>query len=255
MIVNHNNNAIKLPDIFLVGAAKSGTTTIASILDQHPKISIPRKEPGFFSHMNKKFEEIDAVERDRQLTKIADYINLYKNVRDEDLIADCSVKYLVTHKDSIKNIKEVYGELSQELKIIIIIRNPIDRAFSHYNMLLKNSYETLSFEEAILPENAAKRRHLRLGFDYINFGLYYSQIKAFKDNFKHVKVFLFEDLKNIESLNKDLFQYLNINLPDKIDTSISLNPSGIPKHRWLIKLVREDSFIKSILKKLFFCKA
>lgn len=254
MVITHNEKSIRLPDIFLVGAAKSGTTTISSILDQHPQISIPRKEPGFFSHMNKKWNDIDAVNRDRQVTEIEDYIELYKKVRKGDLIADCSVRYLVTHEDTIRNIKEVYGELSQDLQIIIILRNPIDRAFSHYNMLLKNGFEDLSFEEAILPINSERRRQQRLGFDYLNHGLYYDQVKAYKENFENVKVYAFEELKETEKLSKDLFQYLKLKPLTKLDGSISLNPSGIPKHKWLIKLVRGDSFLKHFLKKHFFAK-
>jgi len=255
MIVDYNGSDINLPDIFLVGAAKCGTTTVASILDQHEHIAIPRKEPGFFSHRNKSDDDIDAVNRNRQVSKIEDYIKLYENIGEASKIADCSVRYLVTHEDTIKNIKEIYGEYkSQNLKILIILRNPIDRAFSHYNMLLKNGYEKLTFEEAILPENTESRRKERLGFDYLNHGLYYEQVKAYLDNFKNVKVYLFEELKNSESFTEDLFVNLDLDVPEIKDTNISLNPSGIPKKIWLIRLLNRDSVAKRFLKKHFYSK-
>lgn len=84
------------------------------------------------------------------------------------------------------------------------------------------------------------------GHDYIGFGMYYNQVKAYLKEFPHVKIYLFEDLKNIKDILKDLFEFLNVEQNVEITTDIKANPSGIPKNRILINLLQKASFFKLI---------
>lgn len=252
MIAKYKDELLRLPDIFLVGAAKSGTTTVSSILDRHPNIAVPIKEPSFFSSTNLPADNLDTVNRKRHINTIEEYVKLYENQKEGQLLADCSVMYLIAYENTINNLKRIYGELYRKLKIIIILRNPIDRAYSHYNMLLRNGIETLPFEEAILQENYERRRHLRRGFDYLGNGLYFKQVKAFLESFDDVKIFLYENLQDINNLSKDLFNHVGVEPLESIDAATILNPSGKPKYKWLIQLLRKDNYFKRILKSKLF---
>jgi len=80
--------------------------------------------------------------------------------------------------------------------------------------------------------------------------MYYKQVKAFLDNFSKVKVYLFDDLKNDpETFLKDLLNFLEVNsnyMPNEFKKIY--NSSGIPKIKFLAKILNEESIIKDIAK-------
>ena len=133
----------------------------------------------------------------------------------------------------------------RSVKVVIILRNPVDRAFSHYNFLIRNGFEDLSFEKAITEKVVSKRKEIRPGFDYLDYGMYYEQVKAFKDNFDACKVFLFEDLRNYSKLTRDLFDFLDVE-DHKVQQDIKANPSGIPRSKAVVKLLRKNGFLKAL---------
>lgn len=244
-----NGKSLNAPDFLIVGAAKSGTTSLAFFLKQHPQVAMPRKEPGFFSFYNRPEEEIPAGIRDRQIYKLDDYINLYKTVSATKKICDSSVAYLTHYKHTIENIKSLYGNRSNDIKFVIILRQPIERAFSHYLMFVKNQLEDLPFEEAIKPENVALRIHEQSGYDYLGNSMYYERVKAFVENFPQVKIYLTEDLKK-SNLLEDFLDYLELEKGHKINTQVKLNPSGIPKNGSMIKALHGRNKVKQAMKRL-----
>lgn len=178
--------------------------------------------------------------------RFEDYVKLFEPAKDNQIIGEGSVGYLYTHKITINHIKSIYGEKYKNLKIIAILRNPVDRAFSQYLLHRRLGMKKFSFEEVMNPQfincNIQKTR----GHDYIGFGMYYNQVKAYLKEFPHVKIYLFEDLKNIKDILKDLFEFLNVEQNVEITTDIKANPSGIPKNRILINLLQKASFFKLI---------
>jgi len=249
MKFNQGTESYNLPDYFLVGAAKSGTTTLAYFVQQHSAVAMPRKEPGFMAYYNKADHEVPSRIRSRQIRDMEVYKDLYRSIDPSQKICDASVANLSKYEDSIRNLQKLYGPKAAELKIVAILRQPVDRSFSHYMMLVKNGYEELSFEEAIKDENALARISIANGYNYLKNSLYYDRVKAYKEAFPQMKIYLTDDLKDPEALSKDLFDYLELDYPDDLNLHMKLNPSGMPKRRGLIKALNGYSESKEKLKR------
>jgi len=209
-----------LPNFILVGAIKSGTTSLYHYLNEHPQIYMPRiKEPTFFissallkkEKLNNKFLSPYFT---GPINNLEDYKSLYLNVKDEIAVGEASPQYLFTHDTTIPLIKKFLGDI----KIIIILRNPVDRAYSayknnrRYTPHTKHLNEKLSFIDALKIEDARiKTRNFSLGHYYKTVGLYYNQVKSYKENFSQVLVCNFEDLVNDPlSLMKKIYTFLEV---------------------------------------------
>lgn len=241
-----NNKKIVLPDFIIPGAAKSGTTTMYRLLQQHPEIYVPSfsKETYFFAYFGRELPyEKSFIEH--TLTNPMEYIGLFKKRKNEKVMGEASIGYLYDYDQSIANIKNFYAGNQRKVKIAMILRNPIDRAYSHYTFLIRNGFENLSFEDAISEEKIKERKEQRPGFDYLEYGKYFKQVQAYIKEFDEVKVFLFEDLKNMQKLSSDLFSFLGVN-DFEVKTDIQANPSGIPKNRTLVNFLRKNEFVKRL---------
>ena len=233
------------PDFLIVGAAKSGTTSLYYYLKQHPHIFMPAiKEPFFYVIVEGKDENIllphDTVD------SLDEYRKLFKDASPLQVKGEASVGYLYLHERTIKNIKKYHSRWNK-LKIIIILRNPVDRALSHYLHYCMFYNEKLTFEEII---NAYISKNISKYYEYIiDYGFYYPQVKAYKENFEHVKVYLFDDLKrDAKKLIKDIFEFLEVDSALEIDTNIKTNPSGMPRNRFLTDLMMKENPAKSIIR-------
>lgn len=248
MLMNIKGEKTKLPDFLIVGAARSGTTTLYHCLKQHRDIFMPeRKEPFFFSSGGRLPIYTDSDLRGNIIWQIEDYIRLFENAANGQVIGEASTSYLYAYDTSIGHIKSVYGDSFGDLKIIAILRNPADRAFSHYMFLMKHGIESLPFAEAIKPDVIRKRVSERWGYDYIKYGMYYKQILAYSKEFKYVKWFLYEDLDDPDKLFSDMFSFLEVDSIDAVEGKIRANISGIPRN-WLTHGLVKDNRIKSFLR-------
>jgi len=154
------------------------------------------------------------------------YRQLFDNVSNERLIGEASVSYLYYYKETIPNIKKYLGDP----KIIIIIRNPADRAFSHYLHNVQNNLDTLNFEDAILQEKERILKNWWWGFHYKNAGYYLKPIIAYKENFTYVKVFFFDDFKNnFFSVFKEMLLFLKVDIDFRPDNRRVYNASEVYK--------------------------
>jgi len=256
MEIIYNNLKVSLPDAIIVGAAKAGTTSLFNYLSDHPQIFKPRiKEPWFFSFRGKKPQFIipnsGRVNSKEIISNDQEYFDLFKN--SDKYLIEGSTSYLYTAKDTIKNIKDLYGEDYSKLKIIIVLRNPIERAWSHYMMHVRDNKTDLSFTESIKEE--AIRNMLSsggiIGYDYIGFGMYYNQIKLFKDVFPELKILMYDDFLRspLDYLNQ-LTDFLSIDR-FSFHTSQKYNASGSPKNgvsKLISSIINRDSYFKSFIK-------
>lgn len=237
------------PNFLIAGTAKSGTTALHYYLQQHPEIYMPtrRKELRFFSEMSGQYNGVgDEIYRTPIAKSFDDYLTYYEEVKREKRIGESSPDYLFHYGKSIENIKKYLGDP----KIIIILRNPTARAYSHYLMYVRDERETLSFEEALAQEEQRKRENWEWGWLYKEVGLYYSQVKAYIDNFSDVRVYKFEDLKNNSaSLLGDLYSFLEVDtsfIPRNLQ--VQYNVSGIPKRKYIQNFLKKPNTVTSILK-------
>lgn len=223
-----------LPQFLVVGAAKSGTTSLFHYLNQHPNIFIPsRKECRFFSQMPGNFIGGEAAAFQNDVIRTVDeYIALFTG-NELKIKGDISNDYLFYYKESVRNIKKYLSD--NDVKIIIILRNPIDRAYSNYLHAVRLLSEPLSFEQAIVHEQYRKKMNYAWPFLYVEVGMYYQQVKHYVTNFSHVKLFLYEDLAKKTFLT-ELFNFLEVDRV-QLDISCKHNVSTIPKYPWFSKFL------------------
>ncbi len=256
MEVTYNKKNIILPDFLIVGAAKSGTTSLYRYLKAHPQIFMPdNKEPWFFSFMDNpvSFESPDPL--NGIISDITEYEELFNTAGNHQVIGEASPSYLYTYQTSIQNIKEVYGENSENLKIIIILRNPADRAFSQYMHFKKNLQEPLDFWQAIDQQTIQQRlnSNWNIFYDYIGFGMYYRQVKAYLETFENVKIITFNNFKtNTDQVVKEVLDFLGAdktimpeNTSNKYNVSRAVRTDALaPVYRFLF--LGGNKFKKSI---------
>jgi len=239
----------KLPDFLIVGASKSGTSSLYHYLRQHPEIylSEKQKEGRFFSQMEGCFE--GPGDKNVEVTVIRDlksYASLFDNYNHQKTIGDISPEYLYFYEKAIPLIKETLGD---GVRIIIILRNPVDRAFSGYTHFKRDNREHLSFEEGMLEEENRRSKNWIWAWQYRNSGFYYKQVKAYLDSFKNVKVVVYEDFKNDGQLVlSDICKFIGVDSGFNFDTSYKYNVSGDPKNAVLYKLETSRGLVKLIKK-------
>ena len=261
-IVGLSNKIIYLPDFFLIGAGKSGTTSLAKYLSEHPQIYIPKeKELHFFLFA----EETPLYYNEHMLGPVLvnnweNYISFFNSINKNNVkLGDCSVTYMYSkgYKKVIRNIKKYYSKDDwKKLKFIAILRNPIERAFSQYVTRLYNK-ENKPFLIACFEWRKREKEGWSIAYDYLGFSFYYEPLKGYVDTFgkENVRVYLYEDLKERPRwLLQDIFEFLEVN-PGLIPRNISIayNISGIPKssfHKVTYNIVLRYNPLKLFAKKL-----
>jgi|KBSMisStaDraftv2_1062788.scaffolds.fasta_scaffold166962_2 hypothetical protein len=243
-------NTKALPNFLIVGAARSGTTSLYHYLDQHPDIFFSEsKEPCFLAYARGLYNgEIHK----HAVTNLDNYVKLFTPGATSKWRGEASAIYLHLHEEVINNI-QYYIPDYQDLRIIMILRNPIERAFSQYMRNVRNIKEDLSFEEAIEKEAERKLGGFNSDYFYVERGFYYKQVKAYLERFKYVKVALYDDFnKNSLQVIDSVLQFLQLKRNFEINTAINYDKSGHPKFESLIKLrrglINNNNPIKSIAK-------
>lgn len=262
-----DGRTVRLPDFLIAGAGKSGTTSLYHYLNQHPQVFMPViKEPHFFAYSGSppRLAPAARVLHREIIWRFADYVRLFAPARAGQVLGEASTSYLALHERSIKNMKK-YVPGWRDLKIIITLRNPVERAFSEYLMRKMFGIETLAFEDAIDKTHSTSQES-----DFVSRGFYHAGVGAYMENFPHVRVYLFEDLKtDAVGVVKDLFGFLGVDRR-KVERrkekrerrekrkemrkgerrtaehlSLKHNPSGDPKSRFLNKLLMTPDIISS----------
>lgn len=236
---------MKLPDFLIVGAAKSGTTSLYYYLKQHPQIFMPdNKEPWFFSFAGEGKKEEEIFKRKKDIvTDFDEYLSLFDDAAISQIPGEASTTYLYLHEKTIQNIKK-YHPAWKNLKITIILRNPIDRAYSHYLNDDSSGHINLSFREVL---EKWKSKELSLFDNYIDYGFYFDQIKSYKNTFDRVRIYLFEDLDtNPLLLVQDIFDFLNVDASFIPDTNLRYNITT--GSRFAGNLIYKPNLIKGAIK-------
>lgn len=243
-----------MPNFLIIGAAKAGTTALYEYLKQHPQIYMSHeKEPKFFALEGEKLDfggphDQENINR-TAITDIEAYRKLFQGVSNEIAIGEASPLYLYSPKapGRIKNY-------IPDAKLIAILRNPVDRAYSGYMMHVGLGWETTSdFTQALQEEEMRIRNNWGWGH-YVNVGFYYMQLKRYFDTFNpnQIKVYLYEDLNaNPIAMLQDIFQFLNVDESFVPDITIKHNISGIPKNNFLGVLINSVKPLNPILKQVF----
>lgn len=240
----------KLPNFLLVGTAKAGTTSLYNYLKQHPAIYMsPAKEPHFLISDSLTFPHKGPIagKCDASIVKdFEEYKRLFSNVKNETSIGEASTVYLYYYKEAIPNIKKLLGRP----KIMMILRNPTDRAFSTYMHQVRDGFEPLSFEAVLREENRRIEENWPPLEYYTKLGFYYNQVKAYWENFSDVKIYLFEDLReNALELLRNCYNFLNVDdtfVPNNLTTRY--NVTGRARNKLIHSLITKPNPIKLVAK-------
>ena len=191
------------PNFFIVGAPKAGTHSLYEYLNQHPKVFMsPRKEPYFFC-------PIMVSDGDKKSNPIRDekeYLELFKEAKNETMLGEATASYLGDPKSA-----ELIHEKIPDAKIIIILRDPIDRAFSSYWGLVKHGLKN-SFSESIREDYELLKKN-EISQSYLYAGFYAEQIVKFQSIFgtENVKIIISEEFReNIEQVVNETLRFLGL---------------------------------------------
>ncbi len=217
-------------NLFIVGAMKAGTTSFSEVLMKHPAIyTSPVKEPHYFvdglpnslyepsrffdlsKYFDKEFPNplhITKVENDQHYAKIFSLVGV------EKYLPDFSTAYL--HAPESARLIQRYNP---EAHIIILLRNPLKRAHSHYKMNLGKGREKRSFEDAMKVEIELYHQDNLSVFGYLGMSLYDKAVTRYKELFPNVKVISLESLlSNRQEELSRLAYFLDISPFSELDT-------------------------------------
>jgi hypothetical protein len=233
------------PNLFIVGAAKSGTTSLHYYLSQHPDIYMSYvKEPHYFSNVKSKIkEEYQQIKKGKQyhnlIIKDEDtYLSIFEEGADKIYRGEASGSYLFD-PDAAKKI----FEFNPQAKIIIILREPVDRAYSHYKMMYGLGGENhREFLKAITEDQKDNDRVFGRAHLYLELGQYYEQIQRYSAYFaaSQILILKFEDfIKDPQNQLKKVFSFLDLDESKVTDFKLEAkNISKSPRNHLMNKVIR-----------------
>jgi hypothetical protein len=251
-----------MPNFFLVGAAKAGTTSLYNYLAQHPQIFMsPVKEPNFLADEVRK--ENFAPEKQEQLERWEkafqeyllgpmserfpsgpvsdwqDYLSLFRSSAGRPAVGEASPCYLWS-KTAPRNIAARFPDA----KIVMVLRNPVERAFAQHLHTLSFSDAAISFREHI--DAALRSTDPRIGelYPFLEFGLYGDQVERYRGLFpcERLRIFLYEEYQS-DPLNlvRNVFEFLGVDETFVPDMSERHMTSRVPRWFGLNRLLRQSA--------------
>jgi hypothetical protein len=226
-----------MPNFFIVGAARSGTTSLDRYLSQHPEIFITsRKDAHFFAaeHFSCTGPGDEVMNR-KVMRDEGQYAQLFAGVTGEKAIGESSAFYLC-----LPGTAERIAQAVPDAKILITLREPVDRAYSAYMLLARDGREVLRFEEGLSKEAERKQQGFEPMWWYTELSRYATQVERYLEVFgpEQVKVLLYEEFyAHPEQRLREVFAFLGVKEDVLINTSVRYNVSGVPKSRRLHTLL------------------
>lgn len=175
-------------NFMIIGAMKSGTTTLSELLRRHPDVELFEREIQFFSSTRDWRKNLDR------------YHGLFEQA-DGKVYGDASTHYAYYPEFNLEIWDDIF-EYNPEMKFIYVIRNPVDRSLSQYMHMYERGYTSLSLEEAIRKESTI-----------INNSRYYTQIEPFIKRFtsRQILILEFDDLtKDTSTVLRQVSEFLGL---------------------------------------------
>lgn len=229
-----------LPNFLIVGAQKSGTSSLYSMLKQHSQIYLhPKKELHFF--------DVDADYEDG----VSFYASYFRDTGQAKAIGEATPAYFFLPEvpDRIANT------LGKDVKIIAILRNPAERAFSQYRMLVNLGLEKRSLDR-VLEDNLNRLNRQGLTFEketsYLDRGFYSVQIENYLKVFpaKNIRIFLFEEdfLKGTPKMLREIQEFLEVD-HEELNTLVKETPARQVKNQKMDQVLNSAHPLNQFVKK------
>jgi len=227
------------PGFLIAGTARAGTTALHEHLGKHPKLFMPlQKEPCFFTFYNEHPEFHNS--KHNYITDADAYLQLGADGEGK-MWGESSTPYMYFFEKSVANMEKLVPD-SRKLKIVLVLRDPAERAYSQYMHNRRDLREPLTFEEAIEAEKERMANNWHFDFFYVDKGFYYAQVKYFMEHFDDVKVLLFEDFEqNSDKVVSEVLEFLGLEMIDDLKDVKKRNQSGEMKVKWVKRLMSNRS--------------
>ncbi|WP_162913126.1 sulfotransferase [Rhodospirillaceae bacterium SYSU D60014] len=237
-----------LPNFVVIGAFRSGTTSLYYYLRQHPQIFLsPIKETNFLAYdAETDSHRPDPLQRFRVRT-FAHYEGLFSSAGKESAVGEVSPLYLARPlaADRIK-------QYMPDAKLIAILRNPADRAHAGYLAAVRRGSENRSLAEVVGDARHKKARNLP-GAPYIEAGFYHQNLMFYLDRFsrEQITLYLYDDFRSdAGAVLRSIFRFLKVDENFAPDMSIKFNASGLPRNKLLDRLLQPTMFTKTVQARL-----
>ena len=138
------------------------------------------------------------------------------------------------------NISEAYGDWANKIKFIVLLRHPVERAWSHYLHTCRTVYETETFADALALEEQRLSKNSNDWVGYSRDGYYAHQIEYWLSYFdrKQFMFILHEDLsQNAQGILQDTFRFIGVEPQTPIDITFRTNTASQPRNRFLMYLL------------------
>ncbi|MEO1099860.1 MAG: sulfotransferase domain-containing protein [Bacteroidota bacterium] len=245
--LNQPRRMATLPDFLIIGAGKSGTTSLDFYLKQHPQVFMPElKEPNFFAyeaHSVSDFNDQETIKHYQQsITVFDEYKNLFIGAQAGQVLGEVSntTMYMPHAIESIQ-------KYLKNPKIIAILRNPAERLVSRFMHLERvNKVPKTTLEDVFNKESIWWKRA-----DLVNEGMYYKHLSKFYSSFNNnnIHVILYQDLKqDVKKVLHEICEFLEIDTSYQFDTSVVYNKSGKVKNKAIQNLIGDNSKVINALK-------
>lgn len=230
---------MKRPTFLIVGVQKAGTTSVYNYLQQHPQVYMsPIKETNF---LEKDWElAAETGQRNKNgINTFADYCQLFENVQDEIAVGEISPNYLFHYQTSAERIQRYVPSA----KLIAILRNPIERAYSDYLMHVRDAISNKSLSEQI-QTSAHKSFIIRKGFYFTPLQHYFEQ---FGDQ---LGVYLYEELcADPAQFMSNLYRFIGVD-DLALDTSKKAQVAQVPKVKLVNDLLQRQNPLRASIASL-----
>lgn len=233
---------MSMPDFIIFGAIKSGSTSLCNYLIQHPDIYITtKKEPNFFL-----YPEGAIIPKNGKINSLENYQYFFEKpaAKTKKVRGEGSVSYICTEGTP----QRIFDYLPN-VKLIAILRHPVERIYSHYLYLIKEGTETASS----LTEALENDRNSPHPFGYFQHGLYGQSLETYYSLFpaSQIKIYLFEEFaKNPLAVTQDVFQFLDVDPSFTPNVEAKDAVSGIPRNRFIYNFIHQPNIVKDMVKPL-----
>lgn len=232
----------RLPNTFVIGAAKSGTTSLYDYLCQHPDAFMsPVKEPRYFAYaenppaMDGPGDEASNREAGAVYSLDA-YRDLFAEATTESVVGEASPVYLYD-----PDAPRLIHEHCPDATLLALLRDPIERAYSHFLHLVRSGREPLrDFEAALDAEDERVEAGWEWSWHYRRMGFYGAQLARYLEYFdrEQLHVYRFGTLTDdAVGFAQTVFRDLGIDASFVPDTGVRRRATGVPKLDWLHRFI------------------
>ena len=237
-----------IPSFIIIGAARSGTTALYDLVRQHPRVFMSSiKEPNYFAFEGEPLDWRGPGNEfvNNSVASWDDYLALFASAPDDAARGEASPLYLWA-PEAPRRIKSRLPDV----KMIAVLRNPVEQAFSHYLYARAQMIEPLeSFEEALAAEPQRLRDHWQPLFQYSSFPRYAEQLSRFYAEFptSQLQVFLYEEYRSDpRGMLRQIFDFIGVDPAFEPDIAHETNMGGQPRHKWVQELVMRPNPVASL---------